>query len=138
MSETDIPIVLDKVEKVPRKRGKARTKPLTKKAKAVEPVAHPQPEPEPEPEPEVVAPTKKARKKPTKKETVVAPEVVEVKTSDKNTKMTDDQKSSLKEYMLDQHADGKMTVSEGKSMRMKLMSRMRKGMTLEEARKDIA
>ena len=127
MSETDIPIVLDKVEKVPRKRGKARTKPLTKKAKAVEPVAHPQPEPEPEPE--VVAPTKKARKK---------PEVVEVKTSDKNTKMTDDQKSSLKEYMLDQHADGKMTVSEGKSMRMKLMSRMRKGMTLEEARKDIA
>ena len=39
---------------------------------------------------------------------------------------------------LAQHADGKMTVSEGKSMRMKLMSRMRKGMTLEEARKDIA
>ena len=129
MSETDIPIVLEKVVKVPRKRAKARKKPLTKKAKAVEPEPVAQPQPEPEPEPEVVAPTKKARKK---------PEVVEVKTSDKNTKMTDDQKSSLKEYMLDQHADGKMTVSEGKSMRMKLMSRMRKGMTLEEARKDIA
>tara|TARA_R110000764_G_scaffold818_3_gene3167 strand:+ start:834 stop:1160 length:327 start_codon:yes stop_codon:yes gene_type:complete len=96
--------------------------------------------------PEVAVPkTKKARKKAAKKVKVVPqpqpepePEPEPVKVNDKKTKMTDDQKSSLREHMLAQHADGKMTVSEGKSMRMKLMSRMRKGMTLEEARKDIA
>tara|TARA_R110000764_G_scaffold116351_1_gene203287 strand:- start:345 stop:728 length:384 start_codon:yes stop_codon:yes gene_type:complete len=85
------------------------------------------------------APTKKGRKKAAKiaAEEVKEPAPVAVKV-DKSTKMTDAQKTSLREHMLAQHADGKMSVSEGKSMRMKLMSRMRKGMTLEEAHKDIA
>lgn len=103
-------------------------------------------ETEPEPVKEVAVPkTKKARKKAAKKVKVAPqpepepePEPEPVKVNDRKTKMTDDQKSSLREHMLAQHADGKMTVSEGKSMRMKLMSRMRKGMTLEEAQKDIA
>ena len=93
-----------------------------------------------QPEVEAPAPTKKGRKKVAAAKAAApapapAPEPVKV---DKSTKMTDDQKTSLREHMLAQHADGKMSVSEGKSMRMKLMSRMRKGMTLEEAQKDIA
>ena len=90
------------------------------------------------PEVEAPAPTKKGRKKAAAAKAAApapAPEPVKI---DKSTKMTDEQKTSLREHMLAQHADGKMTVSEGKSMRMKLMSRMRKGMTLEEAHKDIA
>ena len=93
-----------------------------------------------EPEVEAPAPTKKGRKKAAAAKAAApapapAPEPVK---SDKSTKMTDSQKTSLREHMLAQHADGKMSVSEGKSMRMKLMSRVRKGMTLEEAVKDIA
>ena len=88
--------------------------------------------------PEVAVPkTKKARKKAAKKVKVVPQPQPEPEPEPEPVKVND-KKTSLKEYMLDQHADGKMTVSEGKSMRMKLMSRMRKGMTLEEARKDIA
>ena len=48
-------------------------------------------------------------------------------------KMTDKQKMDLKKHMdkLD------MTVSEKKSHRMKMMSRMRKGMSVKVAHKDI-
>ena len=90
-----------------------------------------------QPEVEAPAPTKKGRKKAAAKAAAPAPAPEPVKI-DKSTKMTDAQKTSLREHMLSQHADGKMSVSEGKSMRMKLMSRVRKGMTLEEAVKDIA
>ena len=51
--------------------------------------------------------------------------------------MTDAQKTSLKEHMMEKVSAG-MTISEVRSTRMKLMSRMRKGMTLEDAQKDIA
>ena len=56
----------------------------------------------------------------------------------RGAKMSDSQKSELKTHMTAFHADGKMTVSQGKSQRMKVMSRMRKGMTLEDAVADAA
>ena len=118
--EESEPVVTEEPVVVPKKKGR-------KKAVKVA-----------EPEVEAPAPTKKGRKKAAAAKAAApapAPEPVKI---DKSTKMTDDQKTSLREHMLAQHADGKMTVSEGKSMRMKLMSRMRKGMTLEEAQKDIA
>ena len=119
------PVVVEEPVVVP------KTKKARKKAvKAAQPAE----------EVEAPAPTKKGRKKVAAAKAAApapapAPEPVK---ADKSTKMTDDQKTSLREHMLAQHADGKMSVSEGKSMRMKLMSRMRKGMTLEEAQKDIA
>ena len=117
------PVVVEEPVVVP------KTKKARKKAvKAAQPAE----------EVEAPAPTKKGRKKAAAAKAAApapAPEPVKI---DKSTKMTDEQKTSLREHMLAQHADGKMTVSEGKSMRMKLMSRMRKGMTLEEAHKDIA
>tara|TARA_R110000787_G_scaffold25066_1_gene70646 strand:- start:49 stop:423 length:375 start_codon:yes stop_codon:yes gene_type:complete len=60
------------------------------------------------------------------------------KVGDRSVKMSDSQKSELKTHMAAFHADGKMTVSQGKSQRMKVMSRMRKGMTLEDAVADVA
>jgi len=87
-----------------------KTKKARKKAAKKVKVA---PQPEPEPEPEPVAPVKTSR----------------------GTKMTDDQKTSLSDHM---KAQKDMSASEVRSMRMKLMSRMRKGMTLAEAKKDIA
>ena len=56
----------------------------------------------------------------------------------RGAKMSYSQKSELKTHMTAFHADGKMTVSQGKSQRMKVMSRMRKGMTLEDAVADAA
>tara|TARA_R110000824_G_scaffold106737_2_gene252439 strand:- start:2734 stop:3114 length:381 start_codon:yes stop_codon:yes gene_type:complete len=126
MSDTETQVPEEPIVKVTKRKGKA-AKRAAKKAVAQ---PQPQPEPEPEPEPEVVAPTKKARKK---AKTVVAPEPVKESTS-RGTKMTDDQKTSLSDHMKSQEG----TITELKSQRMKLMSRMRKGMTLEEARKDIA
>jgi len=70
------------------------------------------PEPAPEPAP---APAKKKRE---------------------GVKMTDKQKSDLNRHM--EKVGKNMTVSERKSHRMKMMSRMRKGMTVGKAHKDIS
>ena len=52
-------------------------------------------------------------------------------------KMSDKQKSDLKKHM-EQHKDLKdMSPSQLKSHRMKMMTRMRKGMTIAQAHKDI-
>ena len=91
----------------------AATKKGRKKA-AAQKVA-PQPQPEPEPEPAPLAPFKKG---------------------ERGAKMSDEDKTALKEHMAGASAD--MTPTEVRSMRMKLMSRMRRGMTLAEAKKDIA
>ena len=50
-------------------------------------------------------------------------------------KMTDKQKADLKKHM-DKHKD-KMTPTEMKRHRMQMMSRMRKGMSISAAHKDI-
>lgn len=50
-------------------------------------------------------------------------------------KLTDKQKSDLKKHM-EKHK-GKMSPSEMKSHRMKMMVRMRKGMSISAAHKDI-
>ncbi len=51
-------------------------------------------------------------------------------------KMTDKQKADLKRHM-DKHKKEGMSASEMKRHRMKMMSRMRKGMTVGKAHKDI-
>jgi hypothetical protein len=68
----------------------------------------------PEPEPEPAA-------KPTKRASV---------------KMTDKQKTDLSKHMAKMQKGG-MSASEAKSHRMKMMSRMRKGMSVNKAHKDI-
>ena len=50
-----------------------------------------------------------------------------------STKMTDKQKADLKKHM----DKSGLTGSEAKSHRMKMMSRMRKGMSVQKAHKDI-
>ena len=50
-------------------------------------------------------------------------------------KMTDKQKAQLKKHM-EKHKD-KMTTSEARKHRMQMMSRMRKGMSIAKAHKDI-
>lgn len=52
-------------------------------------------------------------------------------------KMTDKQKTDLKKHM-DKAIKGGMSASEAKSHRMKMMSRMRKGMSVGKAHKDIS
>ena len=51
-------------------------------------------------------------------------------------KMTDKQKADLKKHMAKMEKGG-MSKSEMKSHRMKMMSRMRKGMSVNKAHKDI-
>jgi len=51
-------------------------------------------------------------------------------------KMTDKQKADLKKHMMKMQKGG-MSASEMKSHRMKLMSRMRRGMTVGKAHKDV-
>ena len=51
-------------------------------------------------------------------------------------KLSDKQKSDLKKHM-DKHKD-KMSASEMKSHRMKMMTRMRRGMSIAQAHKDIS
>ena len=51
-------------------------------------------------------------------------------------KMSDDQKSKLKKHMVKMQKGG-MSASEMKSHRMKMMGRMRKGMTIQKAHNDI-
>ena len=51
-------------------------------------------------------------------------------------KMTDKQKTDLKKHM-DKAIKGGMSASEAKSHRMKMMGRMRKGMSVKKAHADI-
>ena len=52
------------------------------------------------------------------------------------TKLTDKQKADLKKHMEKHKKDG-MSTSEIKSHRMKMMARMRKGMSIKKAHSDI-
>lgn len=63
-----------------------------------------------------------------------AVETQPVKTS--RVKMTDKQKADLKKHM-DKAIKGGMSASEAKSHRMKMMGRMRKGMSVKKAHADI-
>ena len=72
-----------------------------------------EPEPEPEPEP---TPAKKTRKS--------------------TGKMSDKQKSDLKKHMAKMEKGG-MSKTEMKSHRMSMMSRVRKGMTIQKAHNDV-
>lgn len=74
-----------------------------------------EPASEPEPAPASEAPAKKKRE---------------------GVKMTDKQKDQLKKHMAKMEKQG-MSKSEMKSHRMKMMSRMRKGMSVAKAHKDI-
>jgi len=63
--------------------------------------------------------------------------VAPVKKKREGIKMTDKQKSQLNKHMAKMKKDG-MSASEMKSHRMKVMSRMRKGMSIAKAHKDIS
>ena len=76
------------------------------------PTTQPEPEPEPVADPTPVAPVKQKRE---------------------GVKMSDKQKADLTKHMTKVGAN--MTVSERKSHRMKMMSRMRKGETVAKAHK---
>ena len=80
------------------------------------PVISDEPVPEPEPEVEAVAPVAKPKRV--------------------GTKLTDKQKADLKKHMVKMEKGG-MTKSEMKSHRMKMMGKMRKGMTVGKAHKAI-
>jgi hypothetical protein len=58
------------------------------------------------------------------------------KTRKSTGKMTDEQKSKLSKHM-EKHKKAGMSPSEMKSHRMKMMVRMRKGMTVAKAHNDI-
>ena len=72
-------------------------------------------------------------------ETVVESEPVAepAKKKREGVKMTDKQKDHLKKHMAKMEKDG-MSKSEMKSHRMKMMGRMRKGMSVAKAHKDIS
>ena len=104
-----------------------KTKKARKKAEKVAQAAE---------EVEAPAPTKKGRKKVAAKVAAEPEPVVPVKKA-RGKKMEDDQKKVLNDHM----ATKKGVLGEGaetRSHRMKLMGRMLKGMTLDEALKDIA
>ena len=61
----------------------------------------------------------------------------EKKPKREGVKMTDKQKADLKRFMDKKKKDG-MSPSDMKSVRMKMMGRMRKGMSVNKAAKDIA
>ena len=66
-----------------------------------------------------------------------SPKASKPKKKREGVKMTDKQKGDLKKHM-DNHKDLKdMTASQLKSHRMKMMVRMRKGMSISQAHKDI-
>ena len=145
---------LDAAAAPPKTTKVVKVKAPVKKAKSPEPKPEPvqQPEPEPEPEPEPVAPVVvevpepvvaapkgaakkkgKSRKKPAKVEAVAEPPVVK-----QPNHMTQEGKDAITKHMVSLY-DGGLDKKEGKSIRMKLMNRVRsKGMTLEEAIADIA
>ena len=59
------------------------------------------------------------------------------KSKPKSTGLTDKQKTALKKHM-DQHRDLKdLSPAQLKSHRLKMMSRLRKGMTMAQAHRDI-
>jgi hypothetical protein len=88
----------------------------SKDAVAPKPESQPEPEPAQEPEPAPEAPVKKKRV---------------------GKKLTDKQKTDLKNHM-DKHKDLQdLTPSQRKSHRMKMMSRMLQGKSLKEAHKEI-
>jgi len=60
----------------------------------------------------------------------------EEKPKKSGSKMTEKQKADLKKHM-EKHKD-KMTTSEARKHRMLMMSRMRKGMSISAAHKDIS
>ncbi len=64
-------------------------------------------------------------------------EAAPVKKKREGVKMTDKQKSQLNKHM-EKMKKGGMSASEMKSHRMKLMGRMRKGMSIAKAHKDIS
>jgi len=64
------------------------------------------------------------------------PKVQTPKKKREGTKMTDKQKADLNKHMKKMKDSG-MTITEQRSHRMKMMSRMRKGMTLNKSHKDI-
>jgi len=64
------------------------------------------------------------------------PEPAPVKTKRASVKMTDKQKTDLAKHMQKMQKNG-MSASEAKSHRMKMMSRMRRGMSVNKAHKDI-
>ncbi len=65
-----------------------------------------------------------------------APAPAPEKKKREGVKMTDKQKADLKKHMAKMEKGG-MSKSEMKSHRMKMMSRMRKGMSVNKAHKDI-
>ena len=65
-----------------------------------------------------------------------APSPVVEKKKREGVKMTDKQKADLNKHMEKQKKAG-MSASEMKSHRMKMMSRMRKGMSVNKAHKDL-
>ncbi len=96
-------------------KAKAPPKPR-KKPRAKKPAPEPAPAPAPAPEPEPPAEDKPAKKK--------------------TGGLSDKQKADLKKHM-DKLKEEGMSTSEVKSHRMKMMVRMRKGMSVKEAHKDI-
>ena len=142
---------LDAAAAPPKTTKVVKVKAPVKKAKSPEPKPEPVQQPEPEPEPEPVAPVVeepepvvaapkgaakkkgKSRKKPAKVEAVSEPPVVK-----QPNHMTQEGKDAITKHMVSLY-DGGLDKKEGKSIRMKLMNRVRsKGMTLEEAIADIA
>lgn len=67
---------------------------------------------------------------------VEEPPIVSQKKKREGVKMTDKQKTDLNKHMEKQKKAG-MSASEMKSHRMKMMSRMRKGMSVNKAHKDL-
>ena len=65
-----------------------------------------------------------------------APQAAPVKKKRERVKLTDKQKLGLKKHM-DKMKEGGMDAKEMKSHRMKMMSRVRGGMTVAKAHKDI-
>jgi len=112
------PVVTEEPVVVPKKKGRKKA------VKVAEPAQEPAP-----------APTKKGRKKAAK--VAKEPEPVAPVKKARGKKMEDDQKKILNDHM----ATKKGVLGEGaetRSHRMKVMSRMLKGMSLEDALKDIA
>ena len=81
-----------------------------------------------EPEPVSEAPTPAPQAKRT--------QAKQTKKKREGVKMTDKQKADLNKHM-EKHKKAGMSASEMKSHRMKMMSRMRKGMSVNKAHKDI-
>jgi hypothetical protein len=67
---------------------------------------------------------------------VEEPPVAPAKKKREGVKMTDKQKADLNKHM-EKMKKGGMSASEMKSHRMKMMGRMRKGMSVNKAHKDI-